>query len=146
MTSQAPPIAILIAEDNSGDRTLLETAFKESGIKNRIFFAEDGQELINYMNEAVVYSDLNKTSCLVLLDLNMPRLNGMETLKILKTDRRFKQIPVIIFTSSAQEKDVSETYQLGANSFFTKPVDYKEFVDFSKLLKKYWLQKATLPG
>lgn len=131
------PIAILIADDSPGDRTLIETAFKESGIQSRLFFAEDGQELINYMNESVVYSDTNKSSCLVLLDLKMPRLNGLETLKILKTDRRFKQIPVLVFTSSGLDQDINDSYQMGANSFFTKPVDYKGFLDFAKLLKKY---------
>ncbi len=139
-------IAILIAEDNPGDRTLLEKAFKESGIENRLFFAEDGQELLNYMNEAIVYSDLYKNSCLVLLDLKMPRLDGLETLKILKGDIRFKQIPVIILTSSGNETDVTKTYQLGANSYFQKPLDYKDFVALAKVLKKYWLQTATLPG
>ncbi len=140
------PAAILIAEDNPGDRTLLEKAFTESGIKSRLFFAEDGQELVNYMNESVVYSDMNKSSCLVLLDLKMPRLNGMDTLKILKTDRRFKQIPVVVFTSSGLDQDVNASYQLGANSFFTKPTDYKGFLDFARLLKKYWLEKASLPS
>ena len=139
-------IAILIAEDNPGDRTLLEKSFKESGIQNRLFFAEDGQELVNYMNEAVVYSDLHKSSCVVLLDLKMPRLDGIETLRILKTDIRFKQIPVIILTSSGLEEDVSKSYQLGANSYFTKPSDYKGFLELAKMIKKYWLQKAVLPG
>jgi two-component system response regulator len=139
-------IVLLIAEDNQGDRTLLEKAFKESGIQNRLFFAEDGQELINYMNEAVVYSDMYKSSCLILLDLNMPRLNGFDTLKILKKDVRFKRIPVVILTSSSLEEDVAKTYELGANSYFKKPSDYKEFLDLAKLIKKYWLQKSVLPG
>lgn len=146
MSKPEGQIAILIAEDNPGDRTLIEKAFKESGISNRLFFAEDGQELINYMNEAVIYSDLNKSSCLVLMDLMMPRLNGTNTLRILKTDQRFKQIPIVVFTSSALDKDVNDSYQLGANSYFTKPSDYKGFLDFAKLLKKYWLEKATLPA
>ena len=139
-------IALLIAEDNQGDRTLLEKAFLESGIQNRLFFAEDGQELINYMNEAIVYSDMVKSSYLVLLDLQMPRLNGFDTLKILKKDVRFKKIPVVILTSSALEEDVAKTYEMGANSFFKKPADYKEFLDLAKLIKKYWLQKSVLPG
>lgn len=139
-------IRLLVADDSPGDRTLLETALKESGVKNRIFFAEDGQELLNYMNEAVVYSDLNKSSCLVLLDLKMPRLDGMRTLEILKKDVRFKRIPVVILTGLASEEDVAETYRLGANSFFRKPSEYKDFLDLANLIKKYWLQKAVLPA
>jgi len=146
MPNSEGPIAILIADDSPGDRTLLEKAFQESGIKSRLFFAEDGQELVNYMNEFIVYSDVNKSSCLVLLDLKMPRLNGIETLKIIKTDRRFKQIPVVVLTSSGLDQDVNDSYQMGANSFFTKPVDYKGFLDFAKLLKKYWIERAALPG
>jgi len=146
MSDPKEPIAILIAEDNPGDRTLIENSFKETGIKSRLFFAEDGQELINYMNEAIVYSDLNKSSCLVLMDLKMPRLDGARTLKIIKTDQRFKQIPVVVFSSSSLDKDVNDSYQLGANSYFTKPSDYKGFLDFAKLLKKYWLEKAILPA
>ena len=146
MIKQETSTAILIAEDNPGDRTLLETAFKESGIHNRLFFAEDGQELINYMNEEIVYSDVNKSSYLILLDLNMPRLNGMETLRIVKGDRRFKQIPVVVLTSSGREEDVRDSYQLGANSYVTKPSDYSEFLDLAKLLKKYWLRNVVLPG
>lgn len=139
-------LAILIADDNPGDRTLIETAFKESGIKHRLYFAEDGQELINYMNESHVYSDVNKSHWLVVLDLKMPRLNGMDTLKIIKGDRRFKQIPVVVLTSSGLDKDINDSYQLGANSFFTKPNDYKGFLELAKLLKKYWLQNAALPA
>jgi len=146
MMIQDGQITLLVADDSPGDRTLLETALKESGVKNRIFFAEDGQELLNYMNEAVVYSDLNKASCLVLLDLKMPRLDGMKTLEILKKDVRFKRIPVVILTGLASEEDVSETYRLGANSFFRKPTEYAEFLDLAKLIKKYWLQKSVLPA
>jgi two-component system response regulator len=146
MMIQDGQIVLLVADDSPGDRTLLETALKESGVKNRIFFAEDGQELLNYMNEAVVYSDLNKSSCLVLLDLKMPRLDGMRTLEILKKDVRFKRIPVVILTGLASEEDVAETYRLGANSFFRKPTEYGEFLDLAKLIKKYWLQKAVLPA
>lgn len=139
-------IVILIAEDNPGDRVLLESALKESGVQSRLFFAEDGQELINYMNEAVVYSDLHKSSCLVLLDLRMPRLDGMQTLKIIKGDVRFRKIPVVILTSSSDEGDVTKTYEMGASSFFKKPTDYKEFLEMAKMIKKYWLQKAILPA
>jgi len=146
MMIQDGQIRLLVADDSPGDRTLLETALKESGVKNRIFFAEDGQELLNYMNEAVVYSDLNKSSCLVLLDLKMPRLDGMRTLEILKKDVRFKRIPVVILTGLASEEDVAETYRLGANSFFRKPSEYKDFLDLANLIKKYWLQKAVLPA
>lgn len=144
--SRNEKIVILIADDNPGDRVLIEKALQASGVDNQLFFAEDGQELINYMNEAVLYSDLHKFSHLILLDLNMPRLNGMDTLKILKTDRRFKQIPVVVLTSSSLDKDVSAAYELGANSYFMKPSNYKQFLDLVKLLETYWLKKATLPA
>lgn len=144
--SRNEKIAVLIADDNPGDRALIEKALHESGIDNRLFFAEDGQELLNYMNETVLYSDLHKSSHLILLDLNMPRLNGMDTLKILKTDHRFKQIPVVVLTSSSHDKDVNAAYQLGANSYFTKPSNYPQFLDLAKLLKTYWLKKSTLPA
>ena len=143
---QLEQVALLIAEDDRGDRTLLEKVFKECGIKNRVYFAEDGQELINYLNDMVMYSDIHKASFLILLDLNMPRLNGKEALKILKGDRRFKQIPVLILSTSSSEEDVEDTYKLGANSYFKKPSDYKEFVELAKLIKGYWLQKAILPA
>jgi len=139
-------ISILVAEDNLPEQTLLQEAFLESGIKNQVGFFHNGQELINFLNENVVYSDVRKAPYLILLDLNMPRMNGLETLKILKGDQRFRQIPVVILTISSLDEDVAKSYQLGANSFFKKPLNYKEFVQLTKLIKKYWHEGAQLPG
>jgi two-component system response regulator len=139
-------ISILVAEDNLPEQTLLQEAFLESGIKNPVSYFQNGQDLINFLNENVVYSDVRKAHYLILLDLNMPRMNGLEALKVLKGDRRFRQIPVVILTVSSLDEDIAKSYELGANSFFKKPLNYKEFVQLTKLIKKYWLQEALLPG
>jgi CheY-like chemotaxis protein len=139
-------ISLLIVDDDADDRFLLDRALKDSGVQNQLRFIEDGQGLIDFLNDNLIYSDLHKSSFLILLDLNMPRLNGWEALKILKKDQRFRKIPVIVFTTSKTEEDVTETYALGANSFFTKPNDYEALKGFTQVLKQYWLEKATLPG
>jgi two-component system response regulator len=139
---------ILIADDDEGDRFLTEKALKANGLENPIQFAQDGQELVDHLmkNLEAGPGKVSDLPCLILMDLNMPRLDGRATLKVIKNHDRLKTIPVIIFSNSDNPKDVSDSYQKGANSFFMKPLDYVELVALMGLLKTYWFQNAKLPA
>jgi CheY-like chemotaxis protein len=145
MTHKA--IHILIAEDDEEDRMLTIDALSESLLVNRVDFVEDGEDLMNYLHNKGKYAD--KTAFplpgLILLDLNMPRKDGREALKEIKSDKRFKKIPVIVLTTSKAEEDIIRTYDLGVNSFITKPVSFNGMVSTMKALGKYWLEIVELP-
>jgi CheY-like chemotaxis protein len=140
--------AILITDDDEDDRFLIRKALEENGVKNQIRFLGDGQELIDYLNEHLKSASSGQPRtmpCLILLDLNMPRMDGHAALKIVKGHDQLKEIPVVILSNSKSPQDVSVSYQEGANSFFTKPLDYKDLVGLMDLLKTYWFKKARLP-
>jgi len=139
---------ILIADDDEGDRFLVEKAMRASGVENEVRFLGNGQELIDHLNDNLKLThpdDSPDLPCLILLDLNMPRLDGREVLKIIKSHSRLREIPVVILTNSDSPEDILGSYQEGANSFFTKPLDYLDLVRLMGLLKNYWFQSAKLP-
>lgn len=144
----AGKISILIADDDADDRELIRAAFDENSTQHHINFVENGEELLHYLNRHGHYADetLHPFPQLILLDLNMPKKDGREALRELKSNNLFKSIPVIILTTSMEEKDIVKSYELGVNSFIIKPVTYSGLVEFTRVLGKYWFEIAELPN
>ena len=146
MKTEVNPIFFLVAEDNLADRLLLQKAMEANGIENSLF-VKDGQDLVDLLSGRLNPKPFDRSlPALILLDLNMPRLNGRETLKILKGDLQLKKIPIVVLTTSRNPEDVVTSYDGGASSFFTKPVDFQDLVEMVGLLKDYWMRTAELPG
>ncbi len=141
-------IDILIADDDAEDRMLIIDALKESRLKNRVQEVENGEDLLSYLNNKGDFADKKKypTPGIILLDLNMPKKDGREALKEIKADKTLKSIPIIILSTSKAEEDVIKTYNLGVNSFITKPVTFNAMVEVMNALKKYWFEIVELPG
>ncbi len=141
------PITILMADDDRDDCLLVKDAFKESRLANDLRFVEDGEELMDYLYHRGKYADakMSPRPGLILLDLNMPRKDGREALGEIKSDHDLRSIPIVILTTSKQEEDILRSYDVGANSYITKPVTFKELVEVMKFLGKYWLEIVELP-
>ena len=138
------PIKILLVEDNPGDARLTLEGFKDARIRNNITVVADGVEAMAYLRHQGPYADVALPD-LVLLDLNMPKKDGREVLADMKADEALKQIPVLVFTISAAEKDILEAYHLQASAFITKPIDLDEFIRVVKSMKEFWLTVVKLP-
>ena len=138
---------ILMADDDPDDRLLTEKALRANGVANPILFLEDGEDLMAYLRKQGKYQDLTRQSrpCFILLDLNMPRMDGRKALGLLKSDPDFRKIPVIVLTTSQAEEDVLRSYNLGANSFLTKPIDFEQLVNMMETVRQYWLEIVELP-
>jgi CheY-like chemotaxis protein len=143
----AKPIAILIADDDAEDRMLAKDALEESRLANGLHFVEDGEELMDYLLHKGKYSgkDKHPVPGLILLDLNMPKKDGREALKEIKANANLRHIPVVVLTTSKAEEDILKTYNLGVNSFITKPVTFESLVNVMKTLCKYWFEIVELP-
>ena len=141
-------IKLLMADDDEDDRLLTQDALNESRVLNKLHAVEDGVELLKYLRHQGQYSDKhqNPRPDLILLDLNMPRMDGREALKHLKEDANLKSIPVVILTTSKQEEDMVKGYGLGAASYITKPVHFEGLVELMKTLGKYWIELVELPS
>jgi two-component system response regulator len=142
------PITILLADDDEDDRELTRDALQDSRLADEMRFVVDGQDLIDYLRREGRYSALASDTPrpgIILLDLNMPRMDGREALAEIKADESLKEIPVVVLTTSKDEGDVQRTYALGANSFITKPVTHNGLIDVMKNLTKYWLEVVELP-
>ncbi|MEL6193075.1 MAG: response regulator [Bacteroidota bacterium] len=142
------PIVILVAEDDDEDQMLLQEAMEEHKLSNTLKFVSDGEELLDYLKNRGKYTnkDTYPSPGLILLDLNMPRKDGREALAEIKADKQLKLIPVVILTTSKAEEDIIRSYQLGVNSFITKPVTFEQLVDVSGAIGKYWFEIVELPG
>lgn len=140
-------ITILMADDDADDRMLAEDAMKESRLSNTFRCVEDGQELMDYLTRTGKYAitDAPRPG-LILLDLNMPRKDGRQALHEIKSDPELRRIPVVILTTSKTEEDVLRSYDLGANSFITKPVTFDRLVEIVRTLGNYWFKIVELPG
>jgi two-component system, response regulator len=132
---------ILLVEDNPDDITLTERALKKSHILNKLVIAKDGVEALDYLfcTGGWVGRDINNTPQVVLLDIKLPKIDGLEVLKRIRSDSRTKLLPVVILTSSKEERDLIISYSLGANSYIRKPVNFNQFVDAVRQLGLYWL-------
>ena len=147
MKDDKTPI-ILIAEDDEDDRMFTKEAFDESLINHEIRFVNDGIELLDYLKRRNKYSDpvLSPRPSIILLDLNMPKMDGREALREIKSDSQLRTIPVVVLTTSKAEQDIVKTYDLGVNCFITKPVSFTAFLEVTRTLGHYWFDIVKLPN
>jgi CheY-like chemotaxis protein len=148
MTKHGRPITILLADDDADDRMMAAEALEESRLANDLRFVEDGEELLDYLyrrGRFAAQTDAPRPG-LILLDLNMPKKDGREALKEIKADPELRAIPVVVLTTSRAEEDIYRTYDLGVNSFITKPVMFESLVNVMKALGKYWFEIVELPA
>lgn len=134
---------ILLVEDNEGDVLLTKEAFEESGCNHELYVAYDGQEAISFLEKNTPYTHMDNPN-LILLDINLPKINGHEVLKYIKTNSNLKHIPVIILTTSSAQKDVGSSYSNYANCYITKPNDVTEFFQIIKTINDFWLNKTLI--
>lgn len=127
---------ILLVEDNPDDIALTSRALKQNNIRNELFIASDGEEALRYL---LSEEGAATPPVLILLDLNLPKLSGLDVLRRIRSDSRTRFVPVVVLTTSNEERDIVESYQLGANSYVRKPVVFESFLDAIKLLGLYWL-------
>ena len=132
---------ILLVEDNADDVELTLRAFKQHNIKNKVVVACDGVEALDYLFATGAYSDRDTSvmPAVVILDLKLPKVNGLEVLERMRADERTNLVPVVILTSSKEEQDMIKGYKLGANSYVRKPVDFAQFIEAARQLGLYWL-------
>jgi len=140
------PVTILMAEDDPDDRMLTEDALEENRLANDLRFVENGEELLDYLYHRGQYNKINAPRPgLILLDLNMPKMDGREALKVIKSDASLKRIPVVVLTTSKAEEDILKSYDLGVNSFITKPVTFDDLVEVTREIGRYWFGIVVLP-
>lgn len=138
---------ILIADDDPDDRLMTREALKQSMTPSQVSFVEDGEELLDYLHRRGKFRDVpSPQPDLILLDLNMPKKSGVEALQEIKSDTDLRHIPIVVLTTSKVEEDIYRTYDLGVNSFVTKPVSYGSLVNTMKILGKYWFEVVRLPS
>ena len=139
---------ILLVEDNPDDEMLTLRAMKKNKILNDIVVARDGAEALEYVFGVGKYEgrDIADAPQLILLDLNLPKIGGLEVLKRIREDTRTRLFPIVILTSSREERDLVESYKLGANSYIRKPVDFNQFIEAVQQLRLYWLVLNELPS
>jgi chemotaxis family two-component system response regulator Rcp1 len=142
--SEARPIEILLVEDSPSDATLTIEALEAGKVANRLTLAEDGVEAIDFLKRRGKFADALRPD-LIMLDLNLPRKDGREVLREIKNDEALKTIPIIVLTTSRSDKDVLQSYQLNANCYITKPVDFQNFIEVVKTIERFWLTVVTLP-
>ena len=138
---------ILLVEDNPDDRILTVRALKQHNISNEIKEVKDGQEALDYLFGEGEYAGRNTAvqPQIILLDLKLPRVDGLEVLQRIRADSRTRRLPVVILTSSNEQKDKISSYNLGANSYVRKPVDFNEFIEAARQLGMYWLMLNEAP-
>jgi CheY-like chemotaxis protein len=142
------PITILICDDDEDDRMLTQQALEDAHVSNNINFVEDGEQLLDYLYQRGAYAgETGKAPRpgLILLDLNMPKMDGREALKVIKEDPTLRDIPVVVLSTSRLDQDIVRSYQLGVNSFITKPVTFSGLVEAMNVLGRYWLEIVELP-
>jgi CheY-like chemotaxis protein len=137
-----------VADDDADDRMLLEEAFEENRLANDRRFVTDGEELLDYLHGRGAFAAPGAAPRpgIILLDLNMPGKDGREALAEIKAEPHFRQIPIVILTTSKAEEDIFRSYDLGVNSYITKPVTFESLVEVVRMLGKYWLEIVELPG
>lgn len=138
---------ILLVEDNPRDEALTLRALKKSNLANEVVVVRDGVEALDYLFGAGAHADRDVTEVpqVVLLDLKLPKVDGLEVLRRMRADARTKRLPVVVFTSSSEEEDMISSYSLGANSYVRKPVEFEQFLEATKQLGLYWLVLNEAP-
>ena len=139
------PIEILLVEDNPGDVRLTREALKEGKIRNNIHVVSNGELALNFLQKEGEYNNVPKPD-LILLDLNLPKKDGRQVLKEIKSSERFRRIPVVILTTSKAEEDILKAYDSYANCYITKPVDLDQFINVAKKIEDFWLTIVKLPS
>lgn len=141
-------ISILMAEDDPDDRLFCREALEEARLTNKVQYVEDGQEMMDYLNHRGAYRDPQTAPLpgLILLDLNMPRKDGREVLQEIKSDPRFRSIPVVVLTTSKAEEDILRSYDLGVSGYITKPVTFERLIEIMRVIGKYWFEIVELPN
>jgi two-component system, chemotaxis family, response regulator Rcp1 len=142
--SDARPIEILLVEDSPSDAKLTLEALEAGKIANNLNHVIDGVEAMDYLRQRGKHSKAKRPD-LIMLDLNLPRMDGRDVLKELKSDTLLKTIPIIVLTTSRADKDILQSYELNANCYITKPVDFPSFIDVVKSIEQFWLTVVTLP-
>jgi CheY-like chemotaxis protein len=145
MSPRGTPICILMADDDEDDRAATRDAFERNRMANDFRTVKDGEELLSFLRHTGQYTDAPRPG-LILLDLNMPKMDGREALKEIKCDPALRSIPVVVLTTSSQEEDILRSYDLGANSYITKPVTFEALVKILATLGQYWIQVVELPA
>ncbi len=147
MMSQTSPVEILLVEDNPHDVELTLRALKKHNVANRLHMVKDGAEAIDFLFASGAYEDRdpNDRPKLILLDLKLPKVGGLEVLRAVKSDERTRNIPVVVLTSSREEKDIVESYRLSVNSYIVKPVDFDKFLNAVGEVGLYWLLLNVSP-
>ncbi|MDB5248058.1 MAG: two-component system response regulator [Segetibacter sp.] len=138
-------IHILLVEDNEGDIILTQEALSDAKIKNKVSVSRDGEEAISYLNKALEDPE-ELLPDLILLDINLPKIDGKEVLHYIKTTPSFKKIPVVMLTTSSSELDVVDSYNNYANCFISKPVDLNKFFDVVRMIEDFWITIVKLPS
>ena len=148
METTRKAVVILIADDDADDRMMAKEALEENRLANEIRFVVDGEDLMDYLHCRGKYAAPGSAPRpgLILLDLNMPKMDGREALAEIKNDPNLRQVPVVILTTSKAEEDIYRTYQLGVNSFITKPVSFTSLAEVMKTITKYWFEIVELPA
>ena len=141
---QGRPIEILLVEDNPGDIRLTQEALRDNKVRNNMAVARDGAEALALLRREGQYADSPRPD-LILLDLNLPKIDGREVLRRIKDDKKLRPIPVVILTTSRDEQDVLKAYGLHANCYVAKPVELEQFMDVVKSIENFWLTIVTLP-
>lgn len=144
MFRERRPIEILLVEDSPSDTELTIEALREAKIQNRLSHVEDGVEAMEFLGRKNAYADAPRPD-LILLDLNLPRKDGRELLAELKSDPDLRTIPVVVLTTSKADQDILRAYQLQANCYIAKPVDFEQFVGVVRSIEHFWLEIVTLP-
>ena len=138
------PIHILLVEDNEGDILLTTEAFEEAKIIMRLSVVRDGEAAVHFLNNQQSYESVDQPD-LILLDVNLPKMNGHEVLKYIKDSERLKQIPVIMLTTSSAQRDINSSYHNYVNCFITKPVEVNDFMEVVSIIENFWVSTAKLP-
>jgi CheY-like chemotaxis protein len=148
MPSRGTPITILMADDDEEDCALTKEAMTDARLANEMRFVSDGEELMDYLHKRGKYGDGNEAPRpgVILLDLNMPKKDGREALAEIKSDPDLRRIPVCVLTTSSDEEDIFRTYDLGVNSFMTKPVTFAGLVEVLQTWSRYWFEVVDLPN
>jgi CheY-like chemotaxis protein len=145
MPSQGQPIEVLLVEDDPGDELMTREAFEENKVRNHLHVARDGKEALDFLNRRGQYADAPRPD-LVLLDLNLPKFDGRQVLAEIKADEDLRTIPVVVLTTSAAEEDILRSYQLHANAYVTKPVDFTRFIQVVRQIDDFFVSVVRLPA
>lgn len=144
MNSIKRPVHILLIEDNPGDVRLTQEAFKEGQMDITMSVVMDGVEAVKFLKKEDEYAD-SEVPDLILLDLNLPKMDGREVLEVIKSTQALKRIPVVVLTTSNAEQDILKSYNLHVNCYINKPVDFDKFFDIIQKIEDFWLSTAILP-